>query len=166
MGAGHLLVACFEIALGFVAGVSAWYLLKQRHMEKFQRSLRGTILALLVIAPLQVWLGNGMGLTVAHNQPTVLAAIGGHWHAFNPYVSPNTDRLLLAWPNDTGEGNAWEIKIPPSLSLLDTHTWNGTVRGIDEFPPQDRPPMLILFYGFRVMVACVFFMVLIAGWGA
>ncbi|MDT7951349.1 MAG: cytochrome ubiquinol oxidase subunit I, partial [Acetobacteraceae bacterium] len=162
----HMLVASFEVALGFVAGVSAWYLLKNRHVELFQRSLKGTILALLVVAPLQVWLGDGMGLTVAHDQPTVLAAMEGHWHARNPDGSPNTSWNLLAWPNKAGDGNAWAIKIPHVLSLLETHSWNGTVRGLDEFPADERPPVLIPFYGFRVMVACGFFMVGIAVWGA
>ncbi len=162
----HMLIASFEVALGFVAGVSAWYLLKQRHVAMFQRSLKGAILALLVVAPLQVWLGDGMGLTVAHDQPTVLAAMEGHWHARKPDGTPDTDWNLVAWPNAAGDGNAWAIKIPHVLSLLETHTWSGTVRGMDEFPLADRPPMLIPFYGFRVMVACGFFMVLMAGWGA
>ncbi len=164
-GFPHMLVASFEVALGFVAGVSAWNLLKQRHVALFQRSLKSSILALLVIAPLQVWLGDAMGLTVAGEQPTVLAAMEGHWHANNPDGSPNTDWNLVAWPNAAGDGNAWAIKIPHVLSLLETHSWNGTIRGMDEFPAQDRPPMLVPFYGFRVMVACGFFMVLMAGWG-
>ena len=161
----HMLVASFEVALGFVAGISAWYLLKQRHVPMFQRSLKRAVLALLVVAPLQVWLGDGMGLTVSHDQPTVLAAMEGHWHARNPDGSPNTAWNLVAWPNAAGDGNAWAVKIPHVLSLLETHTWNGTVHGMDEYPPQDRPPMLVPFYGFRVMVACGMFMVLMAVWG-
>ena len=133
-GFPHMLIASFEVALGFVAGVSAWYLLKQRHVPMFQRSLKGAVLALLVIAPLQVWLGDAMGLTVAGEQPTVLAAMEGHWHANHPDGSPNTDWNLLAWPNAAGDGNAWAIKIPHVLSLLETHSWNGTIRGMDEFP--------------------------------
>ena len=97
--------------------------------------------------------------------PTVLAAMEGHWHANNPDGSPNTAWNLIAWPNAAGDGNAWAIKIPHVLSLLETHSWNGTVHGMDEYPMQDRPPMLIPFYGFRVMVACGFFMVLMALWG-
>ncbi len=60
-----MLVASFEVALGFVAAISAWYLLKQRHVPMFQRSLKGAVLELLIVAPLQVWLGDGTGLTVA-----------------------------------------------------------------------------------------------------
>ena len=162
----HMLFASVEVALGFVAGVSAWYLLKRRHEAMFQRSLKGTMLALLIVAPFQVWLGDGMGLTVSHDQPTVLAAMEGHWHANNPDGSPDTAWNVVAWPNAAGDGNAWAIKIPHVLSLLETHTWNGTIHGMDEYPPENRPPMVIPFYGFRVMVACGMAMVLIAVWGA
>ncbi len=161
----HMLVASFEVALGVVAGVSAWYLLKQRHVATFQRSLKGAVLALLIVAPLQVWLGDAMGVTVFTEQPSVLAAMEGHWHATHPDGSPDTDWNLVAWPNAAGDGNAWAVKIPHVLSLLETRSWNGTVRGLDEFAPQDRPQMLVPFYGFRVMVACGFFMVLMALWG-
>ena len=162
----HMLVAAWELAIGFVLAISAWYLLKGRHTAMFQRSMRASIIALLVIAPLQIWLGDSMGLTVAEDQPTVLAAMEGHWHTRNADGSPNTSWSLLAWPNAKGDGNAWAIKIPHVLSLLETHTWNGTVRGMDEFPAQDRPPMVIPFYGFRVMVACGFFMFAMALWGS
>ena len=162
----HMLVASFEEGLAVVAAVSAWYLLKGRHVSTFRRSLKGVMLALLIVAPLQVWLGDSMGVTVAHDQPTVLAAMEGHYHARNPDGSVNNAWNVVAWPNRANDGLAWSIKIPHVLSLLETHTWNGSVRGMDEFPAQDHPPMLIPFYGFRVMVACGFGMVAIAVWGA
>ena len=161
----HMLVAAWELAIGFVLGISAWYLLKGRHTAMFQRSMKASIIALMVIAPLQIWLGDSVGLTVSDDQPTVLAAMEGHWHARNPDGSPNTAWNVVAWPNAKGDGNAWAIKIPHVLSLLETHSWNGTVRGMDEFPAKDRPPMLIPFYGFRVMVACGMAMFGLALWG-
>ena len=162
----HMLVAAFEEGLAVVAAISAWYLLKGQHVPTFKRSLRSVMLALLIVAPLQVWLGDSMGVTVAHDQPTVLAAMEGHYHTRNPDGSVNNAWNVIAWPNAAGDGLAWSIKIPHVLSLLETHTWNGSVRGMDEFPAQDRPPMLIPFYGFRVMTACGFGMVAIALWGS
>ncbi len=162
----HMLVACFELALGAVAGISAWYLLRGRYVALFQRSLKSVMLALLVIAPLQIYLGDGMGLTVARDQPTVLAAMEGHYHTYNRDGSVNNSWSLLAWPNAKNDGLAWAIKIPHVLSLLETHSWDGKVTGMDDFKPDDRPPMLVPFYGFRVMVACGFFMFFIAIWGS
>ncbi len=161
----HMLVASVEEGLAVVAAVSAFYLLRGRHVATFQRSLKSVMLALLVVAPLQVWLGDGMGVTVAHDQPTVLAAMEGHYHAHNRDGSVDNAWNIVAWPNARNDGTTWAIAIPHVLSLLETHTWNGAVKGLDDFPPQDRPPMLIPFYGFRVMVACGFGMVAIAAWG-
>ncbi len=161
----HMLVASIELALGVVLATSAWYLLRRRHVALFQRSLLYAILALVVVAPLQVYLGDGNGLTVAHDQPTVLAAMEGHYHTYNPDGSVNTGWHIVAWPNAANDGNAWAVTVPHVLSLLETHSWNGKVTGLDDFRPEDRPPVPVPFYGFRVMVACGFFLVFVALWG-
>ncbi len=80
----HMLVASFEEGLAVAAAVSAYYLLQERHVATFQRSLKSVMLALLVVAPLQVWLGDGMGITVSRDQPTVLAAMEGHYNTYQP----------------------------------------------------------------------------------
>ncbi|MBE7212893.1 MAG: cytochrome ubiquinol oxidase subunit I, partial [Gluconacetobacter diazotrophicus] len=161
----HMLVAAYEEALAVVAAVSAYYLLRNRHVTMFRRALKGVMPALLVIAALQVWLGDSLGLVVAKDQPTVLAAMEGHYHTRNPDGTVNTGWHVLAWPNAHNDGNAWAITVPHVLSLLETHSWNGSVPGLDDFPAADRPPVLIPFYGFRVMVACGFAMVGFAAWG-
>lgn len=162
----HMLVASYELALALVGAIAAWYILKGRHVAMFRRALRLVILALVVVAPLQVWLGDALGLTVARHQPTVLAAMEGHYDTYNPDGSVNTSWKLLAWPNAQNDGTVWSIEIPHVLSLLETHTWSGKVTGLNAFPADERPPMLIPFYGFRLMVACGLGMVLVAFWGA
>ncbi len=161
----HMLVASIEVALGVVAATSAWFLLKRRHVPLFQRSLKYAMLALLLVAPLQIYLGDATGLTVADDQPAVLAAMEGHWNTYNPDGSVNSAWHLLAWPNATGDGNAWAITIPHVLSLIETHSWNGKVAGLNDFKPEDRPSMLVPFYGFRIMVGCGFATFLVALWG-
>jgi cytochrome d ubiquinol oxidase subunit I len=86
----HMWVASIELSLFFVAGVSAWYLLKGRHVRMFQRAAKYSVLALVLVAPLQVYLGDGLGLVVAKAQPAGLAAMEGHFHTNKPDGSPNT----------------------------------------------------------------------------
>ena len=162
----HMLVASIEEGLVVVAAVSAFYLLRGRNVPTFQRSLKSVMLALLIVAPLQVWLGDEMGITISKEQPTVLAAMEGHYHTYRPDGSVDNSWNIVAWPNARNDDTAWAISVPHVLSLLETRTWNGAVRGMDEFPAQDRPPMLIPFYGFRVMVACGFALVGLALWGS
>jgi len=161
----HMWVASIELSLFFVAGVSAWYLLKGRHVRMFQRAAKYSVLALVLVAPLQVYLGDGLGLVVAKAQPAGLAAMEGHFHTNKPDGSPNTGWKLLAWPNDAEGRNDWAVTIPHLLSLLETHTLGDRVPGLDQFPPADRPPVLIPFYSFRVMVAIGMFLVLVTFWG-
>ncbi len=162
----HMLVATWELGLGVVLAVSAWYILKGRHVALFQRSLVYALLALVVVAPLQVYLGDGTGLTVKEDQPTVLAAMEGHYHTYRPDGSVDNSWNILAWPNKANDDTAWAIGIPHALSLIETHSWNDKVTGMDDFKPEDRPNIIVPFYGFRIMVACGMFLVLVALWGA
>ena len=161
-----MLVASYELAIAVVASISAYYLLTKRHVPLFQRALKWSILALVVVAPLQIYLGDGTGLTVSEDQPAVLAAMEGHWDTYDKDGSVNTGWHVVAWPNAKGDGNAWAVTLPHVLSLLETHSWGGKVQGLNDFKPEDRPPVLIPFYGFRVMVACGMAMLLVALWGA
>ncbi|HEX3983022.1 MAG TPA: cytochrome ubiquinol oxidase subunit I [Acidisoma sp.] len=165
LGFPHMLVAAFELGLCFVIAVSAWFVLCRRHVALFQQALKSAVLALLVIAPLQVYLGDGLGLVVAQDQPAALAAMEGHYHTYNPDGSVDTSWKIVGWPNATGDDMAWSISVPHVLSLLETHTWNGKVTGLDSFPPENRPPVLIPFYAFRVMAAAGGALMLLAFWG-
>jgi cytochrome bd ubiquinol oxidase subunit I len=164
-GFPHMEVAAIELSLCYVAAVSAWQILKGRNVAMFQRALKYSVLALIVIAPLQIYLGDGLGQAVAKDQPAALAALEGHYHTFNPDGSIDTAWAVLAWPNAKGDGTAWAITVPHVLSLLETHSWNDQVQGLDSFAPQDRPPMLIPFYAFRIMAGAGGVIFLLALWG-
>jgi cytochrome bd ubiquinol oxidase subunit I len=161
----HMFVATIELSLCFVAAVAAWQILKARNVAMFQRALKYSVLALVVIAPLQVYLGDGLGRVVAADQPAGLAALEGHYHTNNPDGSVNSGWHVVAWPNAAGDGTAWSITIPHVLSLLETHTWNSPVEGLDSIAPQDRPPMVVPFYAFRIMSAAGAAIMLLAFWG-
>jgi cytochrome bd ubiquinol oxidase subunit I len=165
LGMPHMFVGAIELSLCFVAAISAWQILKARNVALFQRALKYSVLALVVIAPLQTFLGDGLGQVVARDQPAALAALEGHYHTYNPDGSVNTGWHVVAWPNAAGDGTAWAITIPHVLSLLETHTWNGKVEGLDDLAPQDRPPVLVPFYAFRIMAGAGAALMLLALWG-
>jgi cytochrome d ubiquinol oxidase subunit I len=165
-GFPHMWIAALEIALFFVIGVSAWYLLKGRHIELFQRPLQYALLIALVVAPLQIYFGDALGHVVGDTQPAALAAMEGHYQTHNEDGSINTDWPIIAWPNDAEGKNDWAISIPHGLSLIETYSLNGKVTGLDQFKMADRPPVWIPFYSFRVMVAIGFFLFAMAIWGA
>jgi cytochrome bd ubiquinol oxidase subunit I len=158
----HMWMACLEISAFVVGGISAWYLSKDRHSEFFLRSFKIALAAVLVVAPLQVFLGDGSGLEVGRSQPAKLAAIEAHWRT-NRSGQPAAWNLL-AWPDKELQENRWALQIPYVLSLLDTHTLTGQVKGLREFPKDDQPPVWLPFYAFRLMVGLGMGFVALAVW--
>jgi cytochrome d ubiquinol oxidase subunit I len=165
-GVSHMWVATIESTLFIVGGISAWYILKQRHVDFFTKSLKVVLVAAIVVTPVQIWLGDGSGRSVARTQPTKLGAMEAHWRTNPP--GQGAPWKLLAWPNWAKQDNDWTfLTIPDGLSLLITRSFTGQVKGLRDFPPQDQPPILLPFYGFRVMIAAgfgLFFLMLLTLW--
>ncbi|MET0517375.1 MAG: cytochrome ubiquinol oxidase subunit I [Burkholderiaceae bacterium] len=161
----HMWLAAIETGLCVVAGLSAWKMLKRQQGEFFARSFKLACTLLLVVAPLQVLVGDWSGKTVFENQPAKGAAIEGHWETNAPGTGASWS--LLAWPDKAQQRNSWSIEVPGALSLLATHSPTGTVRGLKEFAPEDQPPLLpLLYYAFRAMAGIGMWFVLLAAWTA
>jgi cytochrome bd ubiquinol oxidase subunit I len=164
-GVGHMWVAAIETGMVVIAGISAWKLLRAADTGFFARSFKLALAVLVVVTPLQVWLGDASGVSVFATQPAKGAAIEGHWHTNAPGTGAAWS--LLAWPDKQTQRNDWSIDVPGMLSVLGTHSLHGTVKGLADFVPADQPPMLpLLYYAFRVMAGIGFLFVMLAGWTA
>jgi len=151
-GYAHMWLACIETSLLVVGGVSAWYILKQRHQNLFRKSLKLALAGLLAAAPLQILVGDVAGLYLFDLQPAKTAAIEAHWDTNPP--GQGAEWHVLAWPNKQKQANDWVLSIPNALSLIATHSLDGQVKGLNEFAPADQPPAIgLIFYSFRVMLA-------------
>ncbi|MDN3519601.1 cytochrome ubiquinol oxidase subunit I [Aquisalimonas lutea] len=153
----HMALASFLTAGFVVAGVSAWYLLRRRAPEMNRKALGMTVALLAVIAPAQLVVGDWHGLNTFENQPAKVAAMEGAWETKN-----GAPLLLFAIPDAAGETNHLEVGIPNLASLILTHELDGEVRGLKEWAPADRPPVGIVFWSFRVMVAIGVLMIVVA----
>ena len=160
---GHMLMASFEASAFAVAGISAYFLLKGKDEAFYRRSLGIALIMAALFAPLQIYLGDYSGRVMFHHQPAKLAAIEGHWETNTRGGAPFA---VIAFPDMEKEQNRFEITVPDGLSLLVTHTPNGRVPGLKEFPRQDRPNAAILFWTFRLMVAIGTIFLLIMIWAA
>ena len=164
-GVGHMWVAALETGAFVIAGISAFYLYRRRNPEFFLRSFKLALAALLVIAPLQIWLGDSSGGDVFRSQPAKGAAIEGFWHTNQP--GEGAAWALLAWPNQAEQKNDWALELPNMLSVLGTHSLTGRVTGLADIPRANQPPMLpLLFYAFRAMAGIGFWFMLLAFWSA
>lgn len=113
----------------------------------------------LVTSCLQVVIGDQHGLNTLEHQPAKLAAIEGHWETNHDHGMP---LLLFALPDMENERNNLEVGIPNLGSLILTHSMDGKVTGLKDFAPEDRPPVPIVFWSFRVMVGLGMLMVLMS----
>jgi cytochrome d ubiquinol oxidase subunit I len=116
-----------------------------------------------IFAPLQVYFGDESGRQVFHHQPAKLAAIESHWETNTQGGAPFA---VIAFPDVDNELNRYDITIPNLLSLIVTHTRDGRVRGLKEFPREDRPNVFLLFWSFRIMVAIGFILLFVMIWAA
>src|ERR1700731_2771019 len=99
-----------------------------------------------------------------HGWPWVamkFAAIEGRWHDEQP-----AGEVLIAIPDPAAETNHYEVKIPVLGSLIASMSFTSKEVGLTDFPPQDRPPVVIPFFTFRIMVGCGLIMLAIAWLGS
>ena len=158
----HMWAACVETTAFVVGGISAWYILKRRHAELFLKTLKVALVFAIVMTPLQIFLGDAQGLHIHRTQPEKLAAMEGHWKTNAPGTGAAFN--VLAWPDSKAERNVFEVQVPYLLSLLETRSFTGQVKGLSEYPPADRPPVVIPFYSFRIMVLIGFLLFALMVW--
>ena len=155
----HMAAAAFLVSALLVASTAAWHLLKGRRDALVKTSFSMALWMLLVLAPLQMFIGDQHGLNTLEHQPAKLAAIEGHWETNENEGMP---LYLFGIPDMQAEETKYAIGIPNLGSLIMTHSLDGKVTGLKEFALEDRPNSLIIFWSFRVMVGLGLLMVLLA----
>jgi len=158
----HTLFAAYLLSGFFVMGVSAYHLLKKQNTSFFIKSFRLALNFGLIFSIGSVILGDFSGLQVAEKQPSKLAALESHWE-----TQTHAPFYMLTFPDEKNERNFFElIAVPSGLSILAFHSAEAEVKGLRDFPRDERPPVAITFVAFRVMVSLGFLFVLltVTGW--
>lgn len=156
----HTVSGAFLLGAMFVMGISAWHLLRKSNVEFFKRSFR-LALPLGIFASLFVAVqGHFHGNEVAAIQPAKLAAMEAHWE-----TTDHAPMHLLVLPDPENERNSVEfIKLPSMLSLLAYNDPSATVKGLKDFPEDERPPVQLTFWSFRIMVGLGTLFIALMGW--
>ena len=145
----HMFTACYLTTSLVVMAVGARYLMSARYEREAQTMLRMGLGMVALLAPLQLVIGDAHGLNTLEYQPAKIATMEAHWDG-----SKAGDLVLFAIPNAKEERNDYEISlpIPGFASFVLTHDFNGRFKGLKDFKREDRPPVLPVFFAFRVMV--------------
>jgi cytochrome d ubiquinol oxidase subunit I len=154
-------VTAFYITTGFVVlGVGAFLLRRDRSGEEARLMIRMALNLLIILVPVQMILGDLHGLNTRAYQPAKLAAIEGRYD-----TAARSPLTLFGIPDDTTGTMQYAVEIPALGSLLLTHSWDGEIKGLNSFPTDQRPPMAIPFFSFRIMVGIAVLMLLVASVG-
>lgn len=148
----HTVPAAYVLSGFFVLGVSAWHLLRKSEISFFKKSFRVAAIWTMIFSLYLIVEGHIHGAEVAEKQPTKLAAMESHWE-----TEKGASWTLFAIPDEENERNTVGIiKVPKILSLLAFHDSGAEVKGLKEWPKEERPPVALTFFSFRIMVALGF----------
>lgn len=158
----HMCTAAFLASAFFIAASAAWHLLKGNDSTAIKKMLSMSMWMILIIAPLQALIGDAHGLNTLKHQPVKVAAMEGHWENLPGEATP---LILFGIPDMAREETRYAVEIPYLASLILTHSINKQVPALKEFPPEDRPNALMVFWSFRVMVGLGVLMIIAGCWG-
>ena len=157
----HMVTACYLTTAFVVIAVSAWHLRRGQMPEVARKGLSMGLWLVLLLAPAQAVIGDFHGLNTLKHQPAKIAAMEANWE-----TQRGMPLVIFAIPDPQSESNRFELAIPKLGSLVLTHEWDGEVKGLKDFPREDRPPVAIPFFGFRIMVGLGLLMIAVAVIGA
>ena len=152
----HVVPAAFILSAFFVMGISAYHLLKKQHVEFATRSFKIGLVFGLISSLFVVLEGDLHARHVTETQPAKLAAMESLWE-----TTTHAPIYLIALPDEKNEKNSIQIAaIPGLLSFLGHHNFNAEIRGLKDFPKDERPPVLLTFLAFRGMLVLGIYFVL------
>src|SRR5712671_1223050 len=153
----HMLLAAYITGALCVAATGAWYVLRREFASEARIMLRMGLYLAAVLLPVQGFFGHLNGDYVHDYQPVKFAAIEARWHDEQP-----ASEVLIGIPDEAAETNHYAISIPVLGSVIASMSFDSKEVGLTDFPPEDRPPVAIPFFSFRIMVGCWGIMLLIA----
>ena len=156
---GHMMLASFLTVSFFLAGISAYRYLRNSRSEANLMVMKMALTAAMVLTPIQIMLGDLHGLNTLHHQPAKLAAMEGIWNG-----GTGVPAVIFGIPNKQTRTNDYEISIPKLASFYLTHSWDGEVKGLNDFGDK-IPPVAPVFFAFRVMVGVGVLMLLFSWLG-
>jgi cytochrome d ubiquinol oxidase subunit I len=155
----HMVLAAYLTTAFVVGAVGGLHLLRDRKNEATRIMFSMAMWMAAIVAPIQIVAGDFHGLNTVKYQPAKIAAMEGDYE-----TQSGTPLVLFGIPNSMEQRLDYKVEIPHLGALILTHDWNGTVRGLNEWPKDQRPPVAIVFWSFRIMVALGFAMLGLGFW--
>lgn len=144
---GHVILGCWLAGAFLVTSVSAYYLLKKKHLEFARRSIKIGLVVAIVSTLLQLISGDRSGKVVAQHQPSKLAAMEAIYK-----TESGVGLNVFGIPNSETQKLDYAISIPKMLSFLSFSDFDAEIQGLDKVPIEDWPRVPLVFTAFRIML--------------
>ena len=154
----HMMLAAFITTAAVVLAAGGYQVIRGRVSEPTRWQIRIASGTLLLLMPLQIWAGHWSGEVAHHHQPAKIAAMEGWWE-----TNDVQGTILFAIPDEAGERNIAEIIVPGTSPYL--FNTDEPLQGLKDFAEEDRPPVFIVFWAFRIMVGAGLAMLVMGAWG-
>ncbi|MDZ4095779.1 MAG: cytochrome ubiquinol oxidase subunit I [Paracoccaceae bacterium] len=156
----HMVMAAYLTTAFVVGGVSALHLLRDRTSAAARRGFSMAMWMAVIVTPIQIVAGDFHGLNTLEHQPVKVMAMEGHFQS-HPDGAP---LYLFGIPDQDNQRLDYAIGIPKLSSLILKHDLNAPLAGLDTVARVDQPPVGIVFWSFRIMIAIGFAMLGIGLW--
>jgi len=153
----HMVSAAYLTTAFVVGGVGSYYIYKKRYLAQAKVMLTMAVLLTSILTPIQILIGDQHGLNTLKYQPAKIAAMEGIWE-----TEKDAGLRLFAIPDQKTQTNHFEIIVPHLASLILTHSLNQEIKGLNDWPEEERPPVIWVFLAFRVMVGLGVLMLLLS----
>lgn len=155
----HMVLAAYLTTAFVVGAVGAWHLMRDSANRQARIMFSMAMWMAALVTPLQILAGDQQGLNTLEYQPAKIAAMEGHYETHK-----GAPLILFGIPDDEAETTHFAIEIPKLGSLILVHDWDAEVKGLKEWPRDERPPALIPFFSFRIMVGIGVLMLAVGLW--
>ena len=156
----HMVLAAYLTTAFVVGGVGALHLIRNRSDAAARRMFSMAMWMAVIVSPIQIFAGDQHGLNTLEHQPVKVMAMEGHYDS-HPDGAP---LILFGIPNPEEKRIDYAIQIPKASSLILKHSLDAPLDGLDTVPDEDEPPVAIVFWSFRIMVAIGFAMLGVGLW--
>ena len=156
----HTTIAAYLTTAFVVGAVGAWHLLKNSANPGARKMFSMAMWMAAIVAPIQIFAGDMHGINTLEHQPAKVMAMEGHFDS-HPNGAP---LILFGIPNSKEKRIDYAIEIPKASSLILKHDLNAPLAGLDTIPDDLKPPVGVVFWSFRVMVALGFAMLALGLW--
>lgn len=151
----HVLLGALILGAFFVMSISAFYILKKRHEETAKRAFSVGLYSGAIFSLLMLVSGHSNASMVAEHQPAKLAALEAHFRT----ADGPTGLYVFGWPDEEAEDVHLGLELPSLLTFLVHSDFETPIPALDSFPEADRPPVVIPFLSYHLMVGLGMFFI-------